>query len=103
MCEDILDCLQDFKDIGLDILATSLEGKPLYDKNLNNGFVCIIGNESRGVSKDILNMVQEEISIPMAGGAESLNAGVAASIIMYEVMKKRLKYNYGSRSIGRTN
>src|SRR5699024_2352277 len=90
MCEDILDCLQDFKDIGLDILATSLEGKPLYDKNLNNGFVCIIGNESRGVSKDILNMVQEEISIPMAGGAESLNAGVAASIIMYEVMKKRL-------------
>ena len=50
--------------------------------------VIIIGNEANGVSEDILNN-SEHIIIPIYGKAESLNAGVAASIIMYEAVKQR--------------
>lgn len=85
-----LDCLQVIKDMGINILATSLEGELLYNKSFKDGCLCIIGNESRGVSSEIISMAEETIKIPMPGKAESLNAGVAASIIMYESMKWRV-------------
>lgn len=89
MCEDTKACLKFLKNLNLSVLATSLNGQALYDRDFSKGSVCIIGNEARGISEELLSVVSEEISIPMPGGAESLNAGVAASIIMYELMKKR--------------
>ena len=53
------------------------------------GFVVVIGNEANGVRKDIVERSNKELKIPMPGKAESLNAGVAASIIMYEAMRSR--------------
>ncbi len=47
--------------------------------------IIVIGNEGRGVSEEILQMKHENIRIEMPGGAESLNAAVAASIIMYQL------------------
>jgi len=47
--------------------------------------IFVIGNEGSGVSKEILEISNEVAYIPMTGKAESLNAGVAASILMYEV------------------
>ena len=49
--------------------------------------IFVIGNEGNGVSKEILALSDEIAHIPMRGAAESLNAGVAASILMYEVAK----------------
>ena len=48
-----------------------------------------IGNESKGVREEIQALSDILIKIPMPGQAESLNAGVAASIMMYEVIKQR--------------
>ncbi len=48
---------------------------------------CIIGNEANGISKEILSMADERITICMAGNAESLNAGVAASVTMWEMVR----------------
>lgn len=82
--------LQILKDKGISIYSTSLEGSnPIYEVDYNKGFIFVIGNESNGVSKEIQDLSTELIKIPMPGKAESLNAGVAASIIMYEVMKQR--------------
>lgn len=50
--------------------------------------VFVIGNEANGVSDNVRRMADETVFIPMAGKAESLNAGVAASIIMYEMSKR---------------
>lgn len=90
ICNNTLDCLMNIKEMGINILATSLDGELLYNGKFEDGFLCIIGNESRGVSKDILSLADNTIKIPMPGKAESLNAGVAASIIMYEAMKWRI-------------
>lgn len=45
----------------------------------------VIGNESRGVSKEILSFSTDKISVPMYGKAESLNAAVAAGILIYKI------------------
>ena len=75
------------KDIN--IITTSLSGRALEREDFKDGFVIVIGNEANGVRKEILEKSAKQIKIPMPGGAESLNAGVAASIIMYEAMRSR--------------
>ena len=48
-----------------------------------------IGNEAHGISEELYSLGTENIIIPMPGNAESLNAGVAGSIIMYEAVRQR--------------
>jgi len=62
-------------------------GLPYYKKS-----VIIIGNESHGISGEIKGLLDTNVKIPMPGRAESLNAGIAASIMMYEfsVRKKHV-------------
>lgn len=52
------------------------------------GVVCVIGNEGAGVSEESFNACNAALTIPMRGKAESLNAGAAASIIMWELLKR---------------
>lgn len=53
------------------------------------GNMLIIGNEGNGVSNEALELADQKVYIPMPGGLESLNASIAASICMYEVMRQR--------------
>ncbi|MEJ7585948.1 MAG: RNA methyltransferase [Ferruginibacter sp.] len=70
------------KNKGIRIYAAALEGINLYGlKGLQEGII-IIGNESRGISEEIFRMANEKITIPKTGYAESLNAAVAAGIII---------------------
>ena len=50
----------------------------------------IIGNEGKGISSNIKKQVDEMIAIPMQGHVQSLNASVAAAILMYEVFRNKL-------------
>lgn len=72
--------LQEHK--GIKLLAATLKGKPLNDfKNIKEAFI-IIGNESKGISKTLMDMSDEKMSIKKYGKAESLNAAVATGIIL---------------------
>jgi TrmH family RNA methyltransferase len=51
----------------------------------------VIGNEGNGISSDIANICDEFVKIPMNSNCESLNAGVSASILMYEVYNEQLR------------
>ena len=67
------------------IYAATLKGKPVkLIKNISEGII-IIGNESNGISDEILALVNEEITIPKTGKAESLNAAVATGIILSHI------------------
>lgn len=86
--EDGLEEINILRSKGIRVYASSLESnKDIDEIDFVNSLV-IIGNESNGVSDEISMLAHEYIKIPMSGGAESLNAGVAASIIMYEAMKQ---------------
>jgi TrmH family RNA methyltransferase len=70
------------------IFAASLkEGKYLNNIKLSKKSAFIIGNESNGVTNETENLADELIKINMRGNCQSLNAAIAASIIMYEVIK----------------
>ena len=71
---------QEFPD--LPVLATTLDGTSVFQASRPNRGLLIIGNESRGVSNEILDVATHRLSIPSgsAGGAESLNAAVATGI-----------------------
>lgn len=82
--------LKELRNKGIKVYSTALENSTsIFNVNYKEGALLVIGNESRGVSQDIYSISDGLIRIPMPGQAESLNAGVAASIIMYEAMKQR--------------
>lgn len=70
-------------DITDNFLVADMSGEIINKIHLPKGRVAvIIGNEGQGVSDEFLNIADTKISIPMTNGVESLNAGVAGSIIM---------------------
>jgi TrmH family RNA methyltransferase len=81
---DLQDWLAEQKDIG--IYATILEGEDISTvKKIQEGII-IFGNESKGISADILKLANVKLSIPKKGKAESLNAAVAAGIILSHIV-----------------
>lgn len=75
---------------GLRILGTtSHKGTPLPQADCKGGVAICIGNEGAGLPKEILAKVDANITIPHSSRVESLNAGVAASIVLYEAARQR--------------
>ncbi len=64
------------------VYAAVLNGKPLYDFKKATSGILLIGNESRGISNELLKLATEKLTIPKKGNAESLNAAVATGIIL---------------------
>ena len=63
--------------------------KYYYDEDLSKGVALVIGNEGNGVSDELMEKADIIVKIPMDGHLESLNASVAAGILMYETKRKR--------------
>ena len=75
---------------GIHTYAAHLDGSVFYDEaDYREGCAFLIGNESAGLSAPLTKAAEHLIKIPMAGGLESLNASVAASILMYEAVRQR--------------
>lgn len=68
------------------VYAAALNGKPLSTFPKTKQGVLIIGNESKGIRKEFLDLAKEQISIPKRGEAESLNAAVATGIILSHLL-----------------
>ena len=67
------------------VFATALEGENINEtKKINEGII-VFGNESKGISPEILNLCTDKITIPKKGKAESLNAAVAAGIVLSHI------------------
>lgn len=75
-------------NLGKRLVVTSLEGSVnYYETDLSHNIALVIGNEGNGVSHELLERAETRLKIPMAGKLESLNASVAAGILMYEAMR----------------
>ena len=89
--ENLVETIKEMKKHNIKIYATDLStDKSIYDVNYEKSAI-VIGNESNGVSKEVLEEATERIKIPMIGKTESLNAAIATSIIMYEVYRSQNK------------
>jgi RNA methyltransferase, TrmH family len=84
--------LQPMRSNGLRLVATSShKGTPLHDARLTGPLGIFIGSEGAGLPRDLLADMDETLAIPHSPSVESLNAGVAASIVLYEVARQRTR------------
>ena len=89
--ENLNSTIKEIKKRKFNIISTSLNtDKSLYDITLNKS-VIVIGNEANGVSKEIQDLSDIKIKIPMLGKTESLNASVATGVVLYEYVRQKLK------------
>ena len=90
--EDLKTTLKEMKSKGFQIITTDLKAtQSIYDINYNNTTVVVIGNEANGVSQEILQTADKKVIIPMLGKTESLNASIAASIMIYEYVRQKIQ------------
>jgi len=77
------------RSAGLQVFLADMTGNPCWETDLCQPLALIIGGEAQGASEEARKLAAQKISIPMAGDVESLNAGVAGSVLMFEVVRQR--------------
>jgi 23S rRNA (guanosine2251-2'-O)-methyltransferase len=85
--------LEAYKQRGLFVAGLDAEGTvDVHEMSIADGpMVLVVGSEGRGLSRIVASACDMVVSIPMASGMESLNAGIAASIALYEIATMRGK------------
>lgn len=90
--DDSLSELSFLRNNGFKLVVSSLDTKDnFFDVDLKDRSIIAVGNEGNGISKELLDMSDIKIKIPMPGGAESLNVSIAASVMMFEVVRQNLR------------
>lgn len=81
--------ITELKSKGFWIFGTDMNGTSYTKWNAQGSIALIIGNEGRGMSEGLKKDVDEMLTIPMTGHVQSLNASVAAGLLMYEAFRQR--------------
>jgi 23S rRNA (guanosine2251-2'-O)-methyltransferase len=91
MATNLTRTLRDWAERGLMIVGLDADGDMTVDElELATGpLVIVVGSEGRGLSRLVKQTCDATISIPMAAGVESLNASVAAGVVLAEVARRR--------------
>lgn len=74
---------------GLQVYLADMNGTSLWETDMRKPLAFIIGGEAEGASNEARRLAIQKICIPMVGEVESLNAGVAASVLMFETVRQR--------------
>jgi len=85
-CENATTLLSESKK---EIYGAFMDGGNIYNSKTEENCILIIGSEANGISEELIPLIQNKISIPKIGGGESLNAGIAAAILMSEWAKNK--------------
>ena len=90
MAEQLLDVVMELRNGGFQIVAASEKAaQSLWASDLRGPTVLVIGSEAHGVSPELLDICDLQVSIPMMGKLNSLNASVAAGILLYEIRRQQ--------------
>ena len=82
-------CLRDLKEQGLWVVGADMNGEDCYTCDLTGPTVLVIGSEGEGLSRLVRETCDRIVSLPMKGHIDSLNASVAAGVLMYEIARQR--------------
>lgn len=88
--EDIVQEISNLKMQNVNVYAAHLEGEKTYDQvDFRGSTAFLVGNEGNGLREEVAACAEYGVIIPMAGQVESLNAAIAATILMFEVSRQR--------------
>lgn len=92
MVSNIKNAMRDMKDAGVTVVgAEAGSDKNIWDLDLTVPLAVVIGSEGKGMRKTVKEACDDIISMPMKGKINSLNASVAAGIIIFEIMRQRMR------------
>jgi TrmH family RNA methyltransferase len=77
------------KSANIQVYLADMDGRSCWESDLRQPLALIVGGEAEGASREARKLANQQISIPMTGKMESLNAGVAGSVLMFEVVRQR--------------
>ncbi len=80
--------LREFKDMGGWIFSVEKGGRDIRELEIALPCALVLGSEDRGVSRSVLELSDEVLTIPMKGKTTSLNVGSAGAIAMWEVVRR---------------
>ena len=86
---NLVNTLEELKKLGFWIAGADTEGSSYTSQDLTGPIALVVGSEGRGISRLVKEKCDFLVSIPVKGSIESLNASVAAGILMYEVVRQR--------------
>ena len=88
-CDNLSELLVELREKGMKVYAgvPDSNATKITEADMNDGVVCIIGNEGNGITDETIKASTCAVTIPMKGRAESLNAAAAASIMIWEMMR----------------
>ena len=86
---NIVNTIIKLKGEGLWIAAADMDGQTFYEQNLTGALGLVIGSEGFGISRLVKQNCDFTVKMPMIGNVTSLNASVAAGILLYEIFKQR--------------
>lgn len=86
---NIADTIDKLKKQGMWIAAADMDGQEMYKTDLKGSLGIVVGSEGEGVSRLVKEKCDFIVSIPMYGQINSLNASVAAGVMMYEALRQR--------------
>ena len=86
---NLVKTMEELKEKGLWFVCADMDGEPMYHLNLTGPIGLVIGNEGNGLTAETAKLADTYIRIPMGGQLESLNAAMAAGILMYEASRQR--------------
>jgi len=88
--DDVSVAVTEARQRGCRIVATvPRDGRSLFAANLKGATAVLIGGEGRGLPDALIAGADERLTIPMQAGVESLNAAVAAALVVYEALRQR--------------
>lgn len=84
-----VDLKSHLKELNLPVFGALLEGENVYSKKLTPEGILVLGNEGKGISEEIKEMIDFPVSIPRFGEAESLNVSTAGAILLSEFFRNK--------------
>lgn len=86
---NLTQCVKELKDEGFWVIGAEAGGKNLYDSKLTGPLALVVGSEGEGISRLLKENCDEIVTIPMEGPVNSLNASVAAGVVLFEIVRQR--------------
>lgn len=88
VCHDLASAIGHLQGVGFHVAGLEADGgHDLFEHTPKHRAVFVIGSETTGISPEVLELLDERLAIPMAGGVESLNAAVAAALVCFHAMR----------------
>ncbi|MGL5077554.1 MAG: TrmH family RNA methyltransferase, partial [Waterburya sp.] len=87
--QDFLELIKQHQQAGIQIIATTAKAsKNYWEIDFTRPSLILLGNEGAGLSTELIALADEQVTIPLANGVESLNVAVASALLLYEAKRQ---------------